>query len=293
MTKEKTQYQPIGYYYSLGNKVPQLNKKYKLDQIQLKHPVGSNHIFDKNKIPITEIKGQTYYHPIAIIHFGINQYNEFINTGDVSHLKLSENIAKWLVNNQDEKTGQWFYRFDFRVGGMDVTLKAPWSSAMAQGVALSLLSRISMHVENPINFIKAAEKALYPLTIPVKEGGLAADFFGYPFYEEYPTQPKSFALNGYMFTLIGLYDFAQLHKNELSKKLFDRGMKTLIFALPFFDQNPISAYHLGHLTNPNRKVHVSEKYHKIHIRQLELLNSISPHPTLNFYQNLWQSYIKK
>lgn len=291
MTVEKGIYQPIGYYYGVGNKVPSL-QNYKLDLIKLIHPIGYNNSFDKNKIPHSEIKGKKYYHPLSIIQFGINQYNKFVHTGNVSYLKHSENIAKWLAKNQDDKTGQWFYHFDFQVGGMDVMLKKPWSSAMAQGVALSLLSRVSMYVDNPSIYVKVAEKALISLKLHVKEGGLAEEFFGHTFYEEYPTQPKSFALNGFMFTLIGLYDFAQLHKNELSKNLFNQGIETLIFSLPFFDQNTISAYHLGHLTNPSRKVHLSEKYHKIHIKQLELLHSLSPHSTLHFYQNLWQSYIK-
>jgi len=286
----KDRYQPIGYYYSVGNKVPVL-KNYNLDKIPLKRPTGYSHTFDKNQIPISEIKGEKYYHPVAITQFGINEYNKFVHTGKVSHLKNSENIAKWLIKNQDEKSGQWLYKFDFSVGGMDYTLKKPWPSAMAQGVALSLLSRVAKYVDNPTSYIRAAEKALISLTLPVSKGGLSADFFGHPFYEEYPTQPHSFALNGFIFTLIGLYDFAQLHKNDLSNKLFKQGIDTLLFALPFFDQNPISAYHLGHLTNPCRKVHLSEKYHKIHIRQLELLNSISPHPTLSFYQELWQSYL--
>lgn len=39
-------------------------------------------------------------------------------------------------------------------------------------------------------------------------GGVRNELFGRAWYEEYPTTPGSFVLNGFMYALIGLYDLS-------------------------------------------------------------------------------------
>ena len=47
------------------------------------------------------------------------------------------------------------------------------------------------------------------------------------FYEEYPTTKGNYTLNGFMFTLVGLYDYYKVTGNELAKELYDDGIETL------------------------------------------------------------------
>ena len=57
-------------------------------------------------------------------------------------------------------------------------------------------------------------------------------------YEEYPTTPPLFVLNGFIYSLFGLYDLAQLGEGEMkvtAQKLYDEGMKSLKVMLPLFD----------------------------------------------------------
>ena len=42
----------------------------------------------------------------------------------------------------------------------------------------------------------------------VSEGGVRAEFGGGPFFEEYPTRPSSYVLNGGIFALSGCHDVA-------------------------------------------------------------------------------------
>src|SRR5205823_4361220 len=139
-------------------------------------------------------------------------------------------------------TGAWPYHFDFWVGGMGVTLRQPWPSAMAQGEAISLLTRLG-HVTGDRRFARAARRALAPLARPVWAGGVLAHLGDHPFFEEYPTNPPSFALNGFMFTLVGLYDLGQ--DSPAARRLFLVGMRTLEANLHLYDTGGISAYHLG------------------------------------------------
>lgn len=132
---------------------------------------------------------------------------------------------------------------------------------------------------------------MLPLIKSVEEGGLTADFFGHPFYEEYPTTPANYTLNGFMFTLFGLYDWSVVDPESEAGRLYREGRDALICALPFYDQGNTSAYHLGQLFNPPRKVHSSAHYHTVHIRLLRELHTIEPNPILEFYAKRWQSYI--
>jgi heparosan-N-sulfate-glucuronate 5-epimerase len=251
---------------------------------------GSNVIFDSNGIPTVKIGGKYVYNPVTISQYGLQEYSYYIKTNDDKHFKIAQNVADWLVNNQDKVNGKWYYDFDFNVGGMGVKLKAPWASAMAQGQAISLLSRVYYKTHDK-KYLDVANKALLPLIQRVEDGGLTAYFHGYPYYEEYPTNPPSYTLNGFMFTLIGLYDLSRVDPKSDAKRLYKKGYETLIYVLPYYEMGKISAYHLGHMTNPPRAVHISESYHKIHITLLDALNSVKPNKTLQHYRDLWQSYI--
>ena len=52
----------------------------------------------------------------------------------------------------------------------------------------------------------------------------------------------------------------------------------------------MSAYHLGHLTNPPRPIHASLKYHWVHVVELAALDSIRPDPVLERYHDRWAAY---
>lgn len=69
-------------------------------------------------------------------------------------------------------------------------------------------------------------------------------------YEEYPTNPASFVLNGFIYSLLGLYDLNATAPTSLSKEaglLFDQGMVSLKKMLLFFDTGSGTIYDLRHI----------------------------------------------
>jgi len=96
-----------------------------------------------------------------------------------------------------------------------------------------------------------------------------------------------------MFTLMGLQDLYSITGDTQAKQLYDKGIETLEYVLPFYDSVGISLYHLGHLMDKNLPVHYSEKYHIIHIYQLKILNQIEKNETIEYYANRWESYVKE
>ena len=259
----------------------------------------SANYFEENPVPTDEngvrqviVNQNKEYNPVAIAQYGLNQYGDWINTSQQKYYDSAKIQADYLLETQDKKNGKFYYNFDFQVGGTNQTLKAPWSSAMAQGQAISLLARI-YYISKDEKYLEAAKLAMKPLTVDVEDGGLCADFFGYPYYEEYPTVPASYTLNGFMFTLVGLHDLYSITEDKQAKKLYDDGIKTLDYCLPFYDSIGISLYHLGHLTDKNLPLHTSEKYHNIHIRLLRIINKWENNATFMYYADKWEGYVKE
>lgn len=251
---------------------------------------GSNVTFDDAGVIMVR-RGSGYVHnPVTISQYGLQQFSYWSANGDASARHKAVLQANWLIRNQDPATGRWSYGYPFSVGGMSETLPAGWSSAMAQGQAISLLSRIYRAFPTKGTYRTAALRAKWPLRRSVIEGGLTAQFMGMPHYEEYPTSTPCLALNGFQFTLVGLWDGAQNLDDGEAQQFFDEGWRTMVETLPHYDVVSTSAYHLGHLTKPPRKVHNADHYHRIHVMLLGVLGEMRPHETIEFYRSLWSSY---
>ena len=247
---------------------------------------------DENGVVLTSYNNEWQYNPVTISQYGLREYGNYIKSSNEEYYKKAKIQADYLLEMQDKSNGKFYYEYDFRVSGTNQTLKAPWSSAMAQGQAISLFARI-YYVSKEDKYLEAARLAMEPLTVDVKDGGLCTDFFGYKYYEEYPTVPASYTLNGFMFTIIGLHDLYSITGDKQAKKLYDIGIETLEYCLPFYDSTGISLYHLGHLTDKNLPLHYSERYHNIHIAQLKIINQFENNATFMYYSERWEEYVKE
>lgn len=252
-------------------------------------------LVDENGVLMTyrkEIDGNTY-HPVAIAQYGLDQYGNYIESGDDKFFVSAKVQADFLVDSLNAVTGLLPYQFDFHVGGTKETLKAPWSSAMAQGQAISLFSRV-FDVTKDKKYLEACALAIRPLNVKVSEGGLLQYFQGHKYYEEYPTILPNYTLNGFMFALIGLYDTWVNTGSEEAGRAYKEGIETLILSLPYYDSVGISLYHLGHLNvGENLGVHYAERYHLVHVHQLRVINQHENNDVIEYYINRWTSYVNK
>lgn len=207
---------------------------------------------------------------------------------DPNALTDVENAATWLVSHQNPANGEWNYSFAFGVPGMGITLPAGWGSAMAQGQSISLLARLSDCTGSSAD-LTAATSALTPLESNVSSGGLADDFLAtsHPIYEEYPTSPPSYTLNGFQFTLVGLHDLSLADPSSDAGQLYSSGLATMEYVLPYYDLGDIVAYDLAGLTNPTRPVYAQVAYQCVVVRLLTYFNEIAPNKITAFYQSLW------
>ncbi|VDD84189.1 unnamed protein product [Mesocestoides corti] len=176
-------------------------------------------------------------------------------------------VANWFVINQS-RDGAWKISAKHTFT-REIFLKPGWCSAMGQGQGISLLVR-AFNVTGEIRFLKAASRALEPFTRPVQHSdacGVRAYFLGQsdlPWYEEYPAVPGVFVLNGFIFSLVGLFDLSQVTLGNAdptivsnASHLFDEGINTLVRVLPLYDSGTGSFYDLRHLN-------LAHSYHASH-----------------------------
>jgi len=231
--------------------------------------------------------GTTYrLNPTTVTQLGLRDYS-------VGYMAGARRQANYLVRAGRRHGGAWPLAFDYTLPAAHVELKGPWVSAMTQGEGMSLLTRMHRRTGQR-KYLTAALDALTAFR-PVASGGVVDKppiLHGRPFYEEYPTEPSILVLNGFMFTLLGLYDLAPYsHRAEL---LFDRGYRTLLYALPLYDRDGMSLYDLSNRTNrvPGHNC-ASKGYALIHVNLLQAMNSIRPNSKLRFYRERWKATIKR
>jgi heparosan-N-sulfate-glucuronate 5-epimerase len=220
--------------------------------------------------------------PVTSAQYGLWAYGS-------GHLRVAVHVADDLVATQ-KRGGTWTYDFDFAPGAGTVVLKAPWASAMAEGQAMSLLERVYRFTGRQ-RYLDAALRAIKPLQTPVKRGGLRRCFFGdctRPFFEEYPTKPPSYVLNGFMFTLIGLYDLSSVAPHSDAREMLRDGLRTLSVALPKYDVRGTTSYDLMHLTvRRQRPLPADDDYEAVHVYLLRALAVLSHNEQFVAYADRW------
>lgn len=170
--------------------------------------------------------GGPHYYPITIAQYGLAQYGSYIETDEPRFLDRAQHVAQWFVENQDSRGG-WPVTFEHEFfPGRTAPLSPPWYSALAQGQAMSFLARM-YRVTDQGRYRHAIERAGWLFYVLVKEGGVLREWNGHLVFEEYPTEPPSFVLNGFMSALLGLYDAHQATGESLMLDRFSRGIDTL------------------------------------------------------------------
>lgn len=278
--KNNPKYESLGVFPTMPSKPP-FNYKRKIKALSI----------DSDNLPTKKYKGKdgtfkSARNPVTICQFGLSEYGFYLSKKDPKHLKNMEIVANWLLLNQDS-FGCWREEFDYFCGNVSVWLDKNWICGMAQGEAIAFLCRYhSITKEN--KFLECAINALQPFNRSIDDNGILSSFNGADIYEEYPTKPDVHVLNGFIYSLFGLYDLWKLHGNNEAERLFENGLISLKQILPYYDGGSWSFYDLGHITAPLRAPNMNYKYHILHIKLLESLYSITEEETFLFYAKKWE-----
>ncbi len=244
--------------------------------IQIDRLVWDRVTFDKDGIPLVQYSWGTVYVPTTAFHWGLLSYSKWLMTGNISYFEDAQKVAKWAIKNQTE-FGAWAWNFDYTFSdGSAGKLLSGWTSAMTQGLGMSFLSRM-YHSTNDNDYLHASIKAIKPFQTNIEDGGVKRKINNqYDWYELYPTPLKgSYVLNGFLYSLIGLYDNWKTLKSVESQELYDNGIETLKQTIGYFDLGCASSYDILHFDNPQTPPNVARKaINNLHVSLLSIINII-------------------
>ncbi|MCA0987094.1 D-glucuronyl C5-epimerase family protein [Guptibacillus algicola] len=229
---------------------------------------------DNNGIVMTNHQGELYYNPLKIGRYAKSFLISYDKENDEAFLEKAELHGEKLLDMAEEHNGGLYfpYSIDFDLHGFgEDIMEGPWFSAMTQGEILSAFTRLYQYTEDE-KYLNAAHKTFQSMKNLKSDNDVwvsLIDEDGYLWLEEYPQDTPTYALNGFLFAIFGVYDYYLLEQDEEVKNYIEGSLTTVKHYLPEFRvEGEISYYCRDH--------HVqSDRYHMIHISQLEKLSKIS------------------
>jgi len=245
--------------------------------------------YDLAGIPQLDYHGQIglQYNPIAIAQYGLGNYNLWRRTANPENKKKFELVADWLAAHLEPNSKGlpvWNHHFDWEYRD---TLKAPWYSALAQGQGISLLLRAHKELAHT-RYLEAAQRAFLSFQRPIQEGGVAfTDNSGDLWFEEYIVSPPTHILNGFIWALWGVYDYALATKDEVAQDSFARGSRTIMHNLDRYDLGFWSLYEQSGTRLP---MVASTFYHRLHTVQLRIMHRLTGEKKFADVADRWEEY---
>jgi heparosan-N-sulfate-glucuronate 5-epimerase len=259
-------------------------------------PADTAH-FDSNGVLLIWYEAPDYlsYNPVAISQAAIAYFDRWHSAGETpaqaeQDRKSFFNQVNWLMANQ-QSDGIWLFRFQWG------QMKKPWWSAMAQGQALSVLLR-AYWVSGDDAYLGAARKALSTFDRLTSDRGatslVTVQGRQLRVCQEYlPGMYHDNVLNGWIFALAGLYEYAIYTGDpEALYQLVaaDRGLPAVRYLLPWYDTGKWSYYAIDSFTAIPRGPNAHVTYHALHIRQLRWLYSLTGDAVMSAYADRFQLY---
>lgn len=246
--------------------------------------------FTSDGIPLYSFFGEPEIeHPIVIAQYAFGIFELLYQSGfkDLNLKNKFIGLADWFTKNQVQTAAgtTWLVKYKIPEYGM----WNPWLSALAQGEAISVLCRAAF-LTGDEKYTDLAKSALEPFEFEVKDGGLLNYFDNIPIYEEYPSPIRTVGvLNGFIFSLFGLYDLIMFTNSFKARKLFDQGIDSIKNLLPFYDIGYWSRYYLFDYP---KKYTASFTYQSLMAEQLKVLYLITGENIFQNYSNRWLGYTK-
>jgi heparosan-N-sulfate-glucuronate 5-epimerase len=245
--------------------------------------------FDEAGIPMLDYRGAIgkQYNPIAIAQYGLGNYNLYARNGAPERRQKFLDVADWLVRELTPNQAGfpvWVHQFDWEYRD---TLRAPWYSGLAQGQGISVLLRAHRETGNGL-YLSCARQAFQAFLADVSRGGLTCrDAQGNLWIEEYIVSPPTHILNGCLWAVWGIYDYALATGDPVAQELFDSVVETLANVLPAFDTGFWSLYEQS---GTRLRMIASPFYHSLHIVQLRVMYKLTGKAFFRTQADRWEAY---
>ncbi|WP_410879105.1 D-glucuronyl C5-epimerase family protein [Myroides sp. DW712] len=252
--------------------------------------IFSSYPKDAKGIPMLSYDDENYYYPITYTRAALSNYQNFIETKDPQAKENFLTIVQYI--EEHVKDIKDFSVLTTSVLVHDYQLKGDWTSAMGQGFAIGVMIQ-AYHMTQEEKYLKLSQRMVRSFDYPIEEGGVQANWDGYPFYEEY-ADPNSHVLNGFIFSLGGLYYSYKVTGNEEARLLFEQGINSLKARINRYDASFTSNYskvtHNGIDKFASAIGNDPDHYHELVIYQLLTLYNWTKEEVLKEYAHKFLKY---
>lgn len=225
-----------------------------------------NGAYDEHGVTIR--KKDSVYFPTSIMRTALTSYYKYESSGLIEAKEIFLKQALWLKDNfhtVDNNYGFWVFTNPSEAYELD----PGWVSAMSQGMGVGVCL-MAFNLTGDREFLKIVDLALKGFYVPVENGGFNREFNNGLWFEEYPTKIPSYTLNGFLFSIAGLYNFYENTGSDRAKALFENAAHTLSNNLEGYLGNFTSYY-----SHKNIFQYAKDSYHLIHINQLAWLYTVT------------------
>jgi len=246
---------------------------------------GYHGTLDERGVPLVRYTGQgSFRNVITTAQYALANMTA-ARRGETGRMERVRALCDSMVETQvaeGEWKGCWIAAFD---DPKYPWLRAPWCSALGSGNALSALLRGWEMLGDPV-YLEAAEAAYHGLHRPRDRMALVLEDGAELWYEEYPATPPLHVLNGHVYALLGVADYARVTGDPEADRRWRKAADTVARNLGAFDLGYWSGYDM------RTREPVSVHYHKnIHIPQLRILGRLTGRPEFDRVADRWQGYL--
>jgi hypothetical protein len=200
-----------------------------------------------------------------------------LKTKDESLLGEIKVHGKFIVDYIDEDGGVKIWQ-----DAKTFNIKAPWYSGITQGIVTSFLIRCHLLFPD-LDFDKKLKSLIdFMLDESHPQSMIATSKEGRKWIDEYPTQPPSLVLNGFIFSIIAILEYAETMQDEKYRNIGLEFLNNMVVSLHRY------VYPVGVKHNLNQYKFGNINYQALHCFQFFHLYKISKNPI--FYKLSKQTY---
>ena len=250
---------------------------------------GFHGILDEDGVPKINLAGKWHYRSVTIAQYALSLHDslalpEMADQRRAIELRLRRQLdaLAGLIETDGDRRGFAVVSWD---DAKYPQLRAGWVSAMYQGNIVSALLR-GWQLFGEDRWRDLAGLAFLVMGTPLAEGGVcfrAPHADGEDFWlEEYPMDPPSHVLNGYIYSLWGVLDWARVTGDATAWLWWRQGVETLKRHLPEYDCGYWSVYDLRY-----RELTSIYYQNNIHVPQMQAMYALTGEALFDEYGDRW------
>ena len=228
------------------------------------------------------------YNPNAVAQLALGYYDKMISGYDYINEFLKQSIY-FLKHGRlvNDNILLWEYNFPFEMRNY---LNSPWRSALAQGQGISVCLR-AYQLTKDERYLNLANKAFKSFYYLAREhpGGVLDNWDGHTWLEEYIVTPPNHVLNGFIWALWGVRDYAVFFNHEYAWELWDSCVKALKDNLHQYDIGFWSCYDIKSGSQPIMPCSIY--YQKLHVLQMKAMYNLTGKKIFKKYEEKWSKQL--